>query len=108
MASVFKSAVAQNVGTTSTTVYTAPALTTTTAIGLQLCNVAATSILADVTLTKGATTVYLLKDVPLPTGSTIVVIGGDQKVVLNTTDVLKVRSNTASSLDAVLSVLELT
>lgn len=107
MASVFKSAVAQNVGTTSATVYTTPALTTTTAIGMSLCNVGTQVILADVTITKGSTTVHLLKNVPIPTGSTVVVIGGDQKVVLNTSDVLSVRSNTASQLDAILSVLEL-
>jgi len=35
-------------------------------------------------------------------------IGGDQKVVLETNDSIKVKSDTASSVDAVMSILEIT
>jgi len=37
-----------------------------------------------------------------------VVVGGDQKVVLETNDSIKVKSDTATSVDAVMSILEIT
>jgi hypothetical protein len=38
----------------------------------------------------------------------LVVVGGDQKIVLNTSDSIKVKSDTASSLDAIMSIMEIT
>jgi hypothetical protein len=108
MASTFKSAAVANVGIAGATLYTAPALTTTTVIGLSVCNVHTAGIDIKVTLVKGGTTAHLLKNVPLPYGSTIVAIGGDQKVVLAAGDYIQVFSDVATSLDAVVSVLELT
>jgi hypothetical protein len=52
--------------------------------------------------------VYLIKAAPVPVGSSLVVVGGEQKVVMNASDVLKVTSNTASSADVALSILEIT
>jgi hypothetical protein len=36
-----------------------------------------------------------------------VIIGGDQKIVLNTGDSIKIKSDTATSLDAVMSIMEI-
>lgn len=108
MASAFKSAVSANIGTGATTVYTTPGATTTTVIGLSVANVSGGTVYADVTLVKGATTVYLIKNAPVPYGGTLVVIGGDQKVVLETGNSIRVKSTAATSLDVVASVLELT
>ena len=52
--------------------------------------------------------IYLIKSAPVPVGSTLVVVGGEQKVVLNASDVLKVTSNISSSADVALSILEIT
>ena len=52
--------------------------------------------------------VFLIKDAPIPVGGTLVPIGGDQKVVLQATDVIKVQSDTANSADTILSILEIT
>jgi hypothetical protein len=52
--------------------------------------------------------IYLIKAAPVPVGSSLVVVGGEQKVVMNASDVLKVTSNTASSADVALSILEIT
>lgn len=108
MASSFKSAVLANVGTSATTAYTAPAATTTTVIGLSVANVSGGAVYTDVTLVKGATTVYLIKNAPVPYGGTLVIVGGDQKVVLETGNYIQVKSTAATSLDVVASVLELT
>lgn len=108
MASIFKSAIATNVGTTATTVYTAPASTTTTVIGLSLANTTGSQVTVDVTVTKGGTTGYLVKSAPVPTGSSLVVVGGDQKVVLETGNLIQVRSSATTSVDAIISILEMT
>ena len=50
----------------------------------------------------------IIKSSPIPSGTSIVVIGGDGKVVLNAGDIIKVQSNVASSIDVVLSYLEQT
>ena len=61
------------------------------------------------TRTSGAQdSVYIIKDAPIPVGSSLIVVGGEQKVVMEPGDTLKVTSNTASSADVVLSILEIT
>lgn len=109
MANIFKNAVLNDVGTTSTTLYTVPALTTSTIIGLSLANVTTAQIYVDVFLTdtSGATTVHLGKGLPVPVGSSLVVVGGEHKIVLETGDIIKVQSNTAASCDVVMSVLQI-
>jgi len=110
MANTFKNAVsAASIGTTATTVYTVPAVTTSTVIGLSVANVTTSQIYVDVTLTdtSAAKTVYLVKGAPVPVGSSLVVVGGDQKVVLETTDYIQVKSNIASSADVMVSALQI-
>ena len=52
MANTFKNAIADNVGVTPVAVYTTPALTTSTIIGLSVANQLTSQIYVDVTLTK--------------------------------------------------------
>lgn len=108
MANVFKNSVSASVGTSAVDVYTAPSSTTSTVIGCTVSNRtgATISIDAQVTDTSGSTTVYLVKAAPIATGSSLVLIGGDQKVVLETTDKLTITSDTATSADVIVSVLE--
>lgn len=106
MASTFKNAVSAAVGTTLVDIYTAPALTSTTIIGLSVANVNTVAITASVKLTKGATVVYLIKDAPISLGGSLVVVGGDQKIVLMTGDKISVISSVAASADVIVSYLE--
>lgn len=109
MASSFKSYGTQNIGVSTTTVYTAPALTTTTVIGLSISNtLTSTVIYVDVTAVKGGTSTYLIKNAPVAPGGALIVIGGDQKVVLETGNLIQVKSNTATSADVFVSMLEQT
>jgi|TARA_R110000803_G_C11882767_1_gene309954 hypothetical protein len=81
----------------------------TTIIGLTLANIVTTQILISVQLENAdGNNVYLIKNAPLSSGGSFVPIGGDQKVVMETSDVLKVTSNTANSVDSTLSILEIT
>ena len=110
MANTFKLKTDTAVGTTLTSVYTVPATTTTVIIGAVLANILASQIKVDVKIVtassagENADDVYLVKDLPIPNGSSFELIEG--KVVLETGDIVKVESDTASSLDVALSVLE--
>ena len=110
MANTFKIKTKADIPTTSTTLYTVPASTTSIVL---LTNKAASNIKASVYLESSTSdnetneNVTLLHDVPVPQNSALEVFQG-QKLVLQTTDVLKVKCDTASSLDFLLSILELT
>ena len=52
--------------------------------------------------------VSICTTIPIPSGSTIVLVGGDQKLVLITGDLIKVKSSASASLDVVMSMLEIT
>ena len=98
---------------TPLTLYTCPSSTQTIVIGLTLCNVHTTSITADVQLVSDTSdtetngNVELVTNAPIPAGGSLELLSGN-KVVLQETDVLKVTSDTASSLDACLSFMEIT
>lgn len=108
MANTFTSYVNKNVGTSAATVVTVGASTQTTIIGMSAANTTSSPITVDAYITRSATDYYLIKGATVPVGSSLVIVGGDQKVVLITSDVLKVISSAASSADVVTSVLNIT
>lgn len=118
MANTFKRKLSKAVGTTATTIgasasnpggaYIVPAATTTTVIGLSVANITSNDITVDIMLNDGAVDHYLNKSCILPAGTTIVSIGGDQKVILMTGDSIKVEASAADAVDVVMSILELT
>jgi uncharacterized protein (UPF0212 family) len=110
MASAFKTETAVDIGTGLTSVYTCPNSTTTTLIGLYICNVAGADITATVQLFNASANHHasIVNGVEIPAGSTLAPIGGDAKVVLEAGDIIKCLSNTTSSIDIVLSYLEQT
>lgn len=103
MANTFKSYLTAGV-TTQTTVHTAPAATQTTVIGLSLANVGSNVATVSATLTRGATVVYVIKDAVVPAADSLILYGGDQKLVMQSGDLLKVTSSVAT--DIIVSVLE--
>jgi hypothetical protein len=102
MANTFKNYTSASVGTSAATVYTVPASTTSVMIGCNLANTSASQVAVDVQ----AAGVYLAKGVPIPAGSALSVLDG--KIILETTDTVVVTSDTASSCDVIVSVLEQT
>ena len=80
MANSFLSETDTAVGTSPASIYTCPASTETTIIGLSISNIVTSQILIDVVLdasgrTSGAEdSVYLIKAAPIPVGSSIVVV----------------------------------
>lgn len=110
MANTFTRKLSRNVGTSLTAVgsYTVGASTTSVIIGLTLANVGSATIYADATVNDGTNDYYIVKSAPIPVGGSLVAVGTDQKIVLTTNDSIKVKSDTASSLDAILTVMEIT
>lgn len=87
--------------TTETTVYTAPANTETTVIGLSVACTSASPATVSVKLNSA----YIVKNAPVPVGGALVAIGGEQKVVVEATDTLSVSSD--QTVDVITSVLEI-
>jgi len=110
MANIFYRKLSANVGTTATTVggYTVGAATKAVVLGLTVANRAGSTINADVYINNGADSYYLVKTAPISAGGALVPIGGDQKLVLQTGDNVVVKSDSASSIDAVMSIMEIT
>lgn len=110
MANTFTRKISQNVGTTATAIgaYTVAANTTVVVVGLTVTNKTGSSITANVFINDGAANTYVSANAPISSGSSLVAVGGDQKLVLITGDKVYVESSAASSVDAVLSILEIT
>ena len=110
MADTFKNKLERQIGTSLTAIesYTVPASTETTVIGLTVSNTSAATIEVDVTVNDATNDYYVVKTAPVPSGGSLVVVGGDQKLVLTTGDSVKVKSDTATSADVVMSILEIT
>jgi hypothetical protein len=108
MANTFKLKTKANVGTTTSDVYVVPSATTTVVIGVTLANTSGSSINVGVGVTRASTdNVNLMKNVPIPQGSSFEFMGGN-KVVLETTDTLTAVSDVNNSLDVALTIMEIT
>jgi len=100
MPNVLTNYTSASVGTSPATLYTVPASTTGTIVGLQIANTSASQIAVDVQVAG----VYVVKGAPIPAKSALSVLDG--KLVVKTTETVVITSDTATSADAILSVLE--
>ena len=108
MANSFKLKTKAKVGVTTTNVYVTPSGTTTTVIGITLANISGSGVNVGVGVTRAsADDIKLLKNVPIAQGSSLEFMQGN-KVVLEATDTLTVNSDTNSSIDVALTLLEMT
>jgi hypothetical protein len=109
MANVFKNSVTGSIGISNTRVYEAPALSVSTVIGMSVSNVISNNISVNVTITDASATQtrYLVRNGLIVDGSSMVIVGGDQKVVLESGDFISVVSSAAASADVIVSVLEI-
>jgi hypothetical protein len=107
MANTFKNSISGSIGTLSVPVYTVPGSTSTTVIGMSVANILTNNINVSTTLTSGSSTIFLVKNATVPAGGSIVLIGGEQKLVMMANNYLSVVSTVASSADVVVSVLEI-
>lgn len=93
---------------TAMTIYTVPSSTTAIVLGLTLSNVASQNIEVTVNLENGdGDNVSIVTSAEIPAKSSLEIMSGN-KYVMETTDVLKVTSNLANSVDTTLSIMEIT
>lgn len=111
MANNFKNGGVSGVSTNSaspTTVYTANngSAINSIVIELDIANTGTSAISASAILydSSAATSYHIVKNAPIPSGSTLKIVSG-QKVVLNGDDEIRVYAS-ASTADAIISVLE--
>ena len=104
MAQDFRNTLARQIGTGDTTILTAGNYDAV--IGIRCCNVAATTITVDVKIAKGGNDYFIAKGGNIPPNSAIELIQGGAKIVLASGDVLEAVSDTASSLDVVMSYID--
>ena len=108
MANTFKLKSKANVGVTTAGVYVVPSSTSTVVIGITLANTSGSSVNVGCGITRGsADNINLLKNVPLPQGSSLEVMQGN-KVVLETTDTFTAISDVNNSIDVALTIMEIT
>ena len=85
---------------------------TTTVIGLSVTNVTGSSVDVDValstTMANITNDISLASSVPIPSGSVLILVGGDQKLNMVENDLIKIKSSATNSLDVCMSVLEIT
>ena len=111
MANTFKIYSSNTVSTSAVTVgnHIVASGATETVIGLSVANITGSAIEVDVQYANNiGSTAYLIKSAPISYGGTLIVVGGDQKLVLAEGDSVQVTANTASSADVIMSVLEIT
>jgi hypothetical protein len=111
MANNFKNFSKPAVGTANVTIYTAPPATQSTVIGLSIANrTTANTITISASMLDAANAnvqTFIVNNATVPIGGTIVVIGGDQKMVLEAGDQIVVTSSANGSADVILSALEI-
>ena len=98
--------------------YTAASSTTTVVLGLILCNIHSSAITVEVELVSNTanrggannvtnTTSFLVKDVDIPAKSSLEILSGS-KVILETTDEIKIDCSVTDKVSGSLSVMEIT
>ena len=108
MTNTFKLKSKANVGVTTSNVYVVPASTTTVVIGVTLANTSGAGCNVGVGITRSsAEDIKILKNAPVPQGSSLEFMAGN-KVVLETNDTITLDSDTNNSIDAALTIMEIT
>lgn len=110
MANIFYRKLSANIGNSAQTVgsYTVSSGTKTVVVGLTVANTKGSTVNADVWINNGANNYYLVKGAPVTAGGALVPIGGDQKLVLEFNDNVRVQSDSTDSLSAIMSIMEIT
>tara|TARA_B100000212_G_scaffold328200_1_gene292238 strand:- start:1012 stop:1338 length:327 start_codon:yes stop_codon:yes gene_type:complete len=104
MAQNFRRYTSNAVSTTPTTIFTADS--NDTIIGISIANVASTQVNATVTITVGSDDISIVNSAPIPVGSSLQVLDGGAKLVMQSGDILKVTSSVASGLDVWVSAVD--
>ncbi len=107
MAQNFRNSITRNTGATPVDILPEALVDSYDAVvGIRLVNVASSSITVDVYIVRSTNNYYLIKSAPIGVGQSLELIDGGSKVVLHDNDKIMAVSNTATSLDAVVSYVD--
>ena len=108
MANTFKLKTKASVGITTENIYVVPTSTTTVVIGITIANVTGAGCLVGVGITRpSADDVKVLKNVPIPQGSSLEIMQGN-KIVVQSADTVTAKSDVNNTLDVALTIMEIT
>ena len=106
MAQNFRTQLTHTAIGTSYTDILAQANTYDTVVGVRLVNVTGSAINVDVAVENSSNDTELIKNAPIPAGSSLELIDGGSKIILKSGDKIKAKSDTASSLKAIVSYID--
>ena len=100
---------------TPETLYTVQSGSTVIVLGLTLANVHTAQVTGTVQLVSTTTqtsqtqntTAHIVKDIPIPKGSTVEIMAGN-KIVLNVGDIIKIDCSVADKVSVTMSYMEIT
>jgi hypothetical protein len=109
MATFFKNKLQSAIGVSESVVLTTLSNARTTVIGLSLTNTTPDLVLASIRITDtvSVTSAYYIKNVVIPANQSLRVVNGGEKLVLGPSTEVRIQSNVASSLDLVMSYVEI-
>ena len=106
MANTYKNASLVDVPTSATTLYTAPALTTSIVKSIYCSNTTASDTTVTVTVREqGGNTASIVTAAALPANSSLQIIDGT--LVLEASDAIRVTAGNATTIDVIAAVLEI-
>lgn len=106
MANTFLRKISNNVNTTPTTIgnYTVGANLGAVVIGMSVSNTSASQVFANVMIYNGSVEYYIIRNAVVPAEGTLVTVGNEQKVILQTGD--SVRASASGNVDVIMSIME--
>lgn len=104
----FKNELVNELGTSTTQIYTVPAATRTTVIGMALTNTTVGNVSVDVQLEdESSSRIYYLKNVVIPPGNSLRAVTQGEKLTLETANSIYVTTDTNGGIDLALSYVEI-
>ena len=108
MATTFKNVVVPNIGSVREQVIATNENARVTVVGFSLANTTSGTVLVDVELQDAASvTGYYAKEIIVPPNSSLRVLNGGEKLILTPNNNLFVTSNVDSSIDVIMSTVEI-
>ena len=108
MAAILKNKVVKQVGTIPVKIFEMDASTRATIIGMSIANLTDTNVFISV-LVQDDTSVtgYYLKDIPIPTNTSLRALNGGEKLIVAPSNTIYVQSDVDDSVDVIVSYAEI-
>ena len=103
----FKLAPVSSVGTSAVAVLSGTSLMVNTIIGFSMANTTGSTITVSAFIQRAGTAYYLVKNAQVQSGQSLIIIGADQKTVIEATDTLYAQSSAISSADVICSYMQI-